>query len=207
MMEVEAKFHVSNLFRIAARLAELGAEVVHPRILEQNWRYDTPERSLEADWQILRLRVSHNVVLTYKGRSEAVEGTSQRPEYETEVGDLAQTRLLLDALGYEVSGYYEKYRTEYHLGGIIITLDEMPFGDFVEIEGAERPGDSTDSPLTWAWTGRRNITENYMLLFNRMKQALGLEIEEMSFEALVRRGGESGDVGVAEGGLEYSLFH
>lgn len=182
-MEVEAKFHVSDLFRIAARLAELSAEVEHPRVLEQNWRYDTSDRSLEANWQILRLRVSHNVMLTYKGRSEAVDGTSQRPEYQTEVGDVAQTRLLLKALGYEVSGYYEKYRTEYRLDGMMITLDEMPFGDFVEIEGESVPAIqklAADLGLDW----EANITENYMLLFERMKQVLGLEIEEISFEAL-----------------------
>lgn len=182
-MEVEAKFHVGDLFRIAATLAELGAELVHPRVLEQNWRYDTPERALEAGWQILRLRVSHNVVLTYKGRTEAVDGTSQRPEYETEIGDLAQTRLLLEALGYEVSGYYEKYRTEYCLGELVITLDELPFGDFVEIEGesvAQIQQLAAELGLGW----EANITENYMLLFKRMKDALGLEIDEISFEAL-----------------------
>lgn len=181
--EVEAKFHVGNLERIAVRLAEIGAEVVHPRVFEQNWRYDTPERSLEADWEILRLRVSHKVSLTFKGRSVAVDGTSQRPEYETEVGNLAQTRLLLEGLGYEVSGFYEKYRTEYRLDGMMITLDEMPFGDFVEIEGESVLAiqqAAADLGLDW----EANITENYLVLFNRMKDALGLEIEEMSFEAL-----------------------
>jgi len=182
-MEVEAKFHVGNLIRIAARLAELGAEVAHPRVFEQNWRYDTPERSLETNWRILRLRVSHNVVLTYKGRTEVVDGTSQRPEFETEVSDLAQIRLLLDALGYEVSGYYEKFRTEYLLTGMMITLDEMPFGDFIEIEG-ENVSDIQHLAANLGLGWEANITENYMMLFNRMKQVLGLEIEEMSFETL-----------------------
>lgn len=181
--EVEAKFHVSDLTKIAARLEDLGADVLHPRVHEQNWRYDTPERTLEANWQILRLRVSHKIILTYKDRSVDVDGTSQRPEFETEVGDLTQTRLLLDALGYEVSGFYEKYRTEYRFSDMAITLDEMPFGGFVEIEGesvAAIQQAAADLGLTWA----ANITENYMVLFRRMKQALGLEIEEISFEAL-----------------------
>jgi adenylate cyclase class 2 len=180
--EVEAKFCVSDFAKVAARLVELGAQVLHPRTLEQNWRYDTPEHTLEANWQILRLRVSHKVTLTYKGRSMDVEGTSQRPEYETDVSSLGQTRLLLDALGYTVSGFYEKYRTEYSLNGLFITLDELPFGDFVEIEGQSVPVihvAAANLGLNW----ETNITENYMVLFNRMKQVLGLEIEEMSFKA------------------------
>jgi adenylate cyclase class 2 len=183
--EVEAKFYVCDLRAIAARLETLGAEVVHPRVHEQNWRYDTPERSLEADWQILRLRVSHKTVLTYKGRAEEVDGTSQRSEFETEVGNLVQTRMLLDALGYEVSGYYEKYRTEYHLGNLSITLDEMPIGNFIEIEGDNVSAiQKAASDLSLKW--ETNITENYIVLFNRMKQVLGLEIKEMTFDGLTK---------------------
>jgi adenylate cyclase class 2 len=181
--EVEAKFHIANLDRIAERLEAFGAELLSPRVYEQNWRYDTPDRRLEANWQILRLRQSHKDVLTFKGRAKEVDGTSQRPEYEIEVNDLEEARQLLEALGYEISGFYEKYRTEYRLEGMTITLDEMPFGDFVEIEGDVVPdiqGLAADLGLDW----EANIIENYMVLFNRMKQVLGLEFEEMSFEAL-----------------------
>ena len=30
---------------------------------------------------------------------------------------------------------YEKYRTTYSLGDVLVTLDEMPYGHFSEIEG------------------------------------------------------------------------
>lgn len=42
---------------------------------------------------------------------------------------------LLQELGYVVSEVYEKYRTTYKLNVLQITLDEMPYGMFVEIEG------------------------------------------------------------------------
>ncbi|MBN2045757.1 MAG: class IV adenylate cyclase [Anaerolineales bacterium] len=181
--EVEAKFHITDLKKVTSRLKKLGADLLHSRVLEQNWRYDTPDRKLQENWHILRLRLSDKITLTFKGRTEEIEGTSQRPEFEIEVNELEQTRLLLQALGYQVSGFYEKYRTAYRLAGMMITLDELPFGDFIEIEGecvSEIQQAAADLGLAW----ETNITENYMVLFNRMKQSLGLEIEEISFKAL-----------------------
>lgn len=182
-MEIEAKFFVNHLERIAERLDALGAQLRHPRTLEQNWRYDTPERTLDAGQRLLRLRKSHKVTLTYKSSAEEVGGTSQRQEYETEVSDIGQTRLLLEALGYVVTERYEKYRTEYDLGGLYITLDELPFGDFVEIEGqfvTDIQGCAADLGLDW----EANITENYLLLFRRLRKVIPVAEGQLTFEAL-----------------------
>ena len=52
-----------------------------------------------------------------------------------EVSSFDNAKALLEALGYRVSVMYEKYRTTYDWGGCEVTLDEMPYGDFAEIEG------------------------------------------------------------------------
>ena len=182
-MEIEAKFYVNDLARIAGRLEALGAKVLHARTLEENWRYDTPERTLDAGQRLLRLRKSHKVTLTYKSSAEEVGGTSQRQEYETEVADIEQTRLLLEALGYVVTERYEKYRTEYDLGGLYVTLDELPFGDFVEIEGgdvAEIRAAAEELGLDW----EANITENYLLLFRRLGKVVPVAEGMLTFEEL-----------------------
>lgn len=185
-MEIEAKFFVNHLERIAERLDALGAQLRHLRTLEQNWRYDTPERTLDDGQRLLRLRKSHKVTLTYKSSAEEVGGTSQRQEYETEVSDIEQTRLLLDALGYVVTERYEKYRTEYDLGGLYITLDELPFGDFVEIEGqfvTDIQGCAADLGLDW----EANITENYLLLFRRLREVIPVAEGQLTFKALAEK--------------------
>lgn len=182
-MEIEAKFYVNHLGRIAKRLYTLGAELLHPRTLEENWRYDTPERTLDAGQRLLRLRKSHKVTLTYKSSAEEVDGTSQRQEYETVVGDIEQTRLLLEALGYVVTERYEKFRTEYDLGGLFVTLDELPFGDFVEIEGGDVADIQTaaeDLGLDWA----ANITENYLLLFRQLGKVVPVAEGMLTFEEM-----------------------
>ena len=43
--------------------------------------------------------------------------------------------VILRRLGYEVALVYEKYRTTYELDGAEIVLDELPYGNFTEIEG------------------------------------------------------------------------
>ncbi len=183
MKEIEAKFYVTDLAGVAARLEALGAELVHSRILEENWRYDTPERALNAVHQMLRLRKSHKITLTYKSASVDVDGTSQRTEYETEVEDIEQIRAILAALGYVVTDRYQKYRTEYTLAGMTIMLDELPIGDFVEIEGhfvSEIQGCAADLGLDWDTC----ITENYLLLFNRLKRKISLDGAQLTFDEL-----------------------
>ena len=183
MKEIEAKFYVRDLAKVAVRLEALGAELVHPRILEENWRYDTPDHRLDAAHQLLRLRKSHKVTLTYKSASVDVDGTSQRTEHETQVEDIEQTRAILSALGYVVTNCYQKYRTEYALAGMTITLDELPIGDFVEIEGhivSGIQGAAADLELDWDAC----ITENYLLLFNRLKRNIALNGAQLTFDAL-----------------------
>lgn len=197
MKEIEAKFYVRDLAGVAARLELLGADLVHPRIMEENWRYDTPDHRMDAAHQLLRLRRSHKVTLTYKSASVDVDGTSQRTEYETEVEDIEQTRAILSVLGYVVTNNYQKYRTEYTLAGMVITLDELPIGDFVEIEGhfvSDIQGCAADLGLDWDGC----ITENYLLLFNRLKRNNSLDGAQLTFDALEKKVVTAEDLGVRE---------
>jgi adenylate cyclase class 2 len=60
-----------------------------------------------------------------------------RQEIEFTVSDFEAARRFLEALGYHVALMYEKYRTTYDLEGVHITLDKMPYGNFIEIEGPD----------------------------------------------------------------------
>jgi len=42
---------------------------------------------------------------------------------------------VFEALGYAVYMMYEKYRTTFRLDNLEVVLDELPYGNFVEIEG------------------------------------------------------------------------
>jgi adenylate cyclase class 2 len=63
------------------------------------------------------------------------QGILNRAEIEFVAEDYDKAKQFLEALGYQRSFYYEKYRTTYDLESCHIMLDELPYGDFVEIEG------------------------------------------------------------------------
>lgn len=181
MQELEAKFYLRNLPVFPARLEAAGAVIVRPRILETNLRFDTPEEDLNRQHQLLRLRMAHTATLTYKSSAEVVGGASQRQEIETEVADFQAARALIEALGFRVSRVYEKYRTEYDMNGLLITLDELPFGDFIEIEGsqvAEIRDGANILGLDWS----ANITDNYLLLLDRVTAFRELNFRDLTFE-------------------------
>jgi adenylate cyclase class 2 len=135
--ELEGKWLLKDLTGFASRLTAMSAQLLHKRIYENNLRFDTPNRDLTPALQVLRLRQDSQVHLTYKGPLDLTSGISLRHEIEVTVDDFERARQLLEALGYEVFFQYEKYRTVYQLDGCHIMLDELPYGDFVEIEGPE----------------------------------------------------------------------
>jgi adenylate cyclase, class 2 len=178
-IEQEAKFYIANLPGLEVRLRAQGAVLAHERVFESNLRFDLPDGSLNRKRQVLRLRQDERARMTYKGPADVSQDISARPEIEFEVSSFENARALLEALGYRVSVMYEKYRTTYHLGECEVTLDEMPYGNFVEVEG---PGleiiRAVADRLGLNWVTRSQ--ESYLMLFSRLR-AGGLAAENLSF--------------------------
>ena len=179
--ESEVKFYVQDLPAIEKRLKELDAILVQPRTFEINLRFDTPDLDLSRNMRVLRLRQDTAARMTFKGPAHGSEGVRVRQEIEFIVEDFETARSLLEALGYEVSMGYEKYRTVYDLGEVHITLDEMPYGNFVEIEGPD-PESILDVNLDLGLVWEARAPESYVAIFDRLKKELGLEFRDLSFE-------------------------
>ncbi|MBN1666296.1 MAG: class IV adenylate cyclase [Anaerolineales bacterium] len=179
--ELEVKFLVADLGQIAARLQAQPARLTQARLYERNLRFDRPDGSLESSLQVLRLRQDTAARLTYKGPGVVRQGVQVRTELEVQVDDFGQAQALLEALGYQVSWMYEKYRAVYQLGQVAVTLDEMPYGDFVEIEGPDAASiQAASQVLQLAWPAR--VTSSYAGLFWGLQQALGLQFRDLTFE-------------------------
>jgi adenylate cyclase class 2 len=179
--EFEVKFYLSNLPALEERLKALGAQLVQPRIHEVNLRFDTPGRELAASYRVLRLRQDSKARLTYKGPGREQDGVRLRQELEFTVGDFEMARALLEALGYAVFLMYEKYRATYALGAVLVTLDEMPYGNFAEIEGPDSESiRAAAKELGLNWEAR--ILDSYTALFDRLRSVLGLAFRDLSFE-------------------------
>lgn len=193
--EIEVKFFVLNLAAIQASLEKLNAHLEQPRTLELNLRFDTPDGSLAASRQTLRLRQDVQSVLTFKGPMKIQEGVGERQEIEFTVGDYFAARHFLEALGYGVNVIYEKFRAEYGLNGLHITLDEMPFGTYVEIEG---PDAATIQDMAVSlgldWTAR--VVDSYLALFGRLKSVRGFPFRDLTFANFAGLDIRPGDLGV-----------
>jgi adenylate cyclase class 2 len=167
--ELEVKFYLTQPALIDKRLKQLQAELAHPRVHEINLRFDTPDGQLTREKRVLRLRQDQNAVITYKGVSKPGEEVNIRAEYEITVSSFDMARRILEALGYVVSVSYEKYRTDYLLKGTKISMDEMPFGRFLEIEGESAAAIKEAADLLGLDWGAR-CTESYLQLFARVRE-------------------------------------
>jgi adenylate cyclase, class 2 len=179
--EIEVKFYVQDLPALEKRLLALGAQLTQPRQHEVNLRYDTPDRQLSKASQTLRLRRDQLSRLTYKGAGGEQGGARLRQELEVEVSDFDTARAILEALGYRVFVMYEKYRTTYTLGPVEVTLDELPYGNFSEIEGPDGAAiQSAARQLSLDWDARS--LDSYLKLFERARQELSFSFRDLSFE-------------------------
>jgi len=180
-IEKEAKFYIRDLENIERKIKDLGGVNIQPRVFESNLRFDTPKGKLVASYQVLRLRLDTRARLTYKGPSDPNSEVSARLEYEVEISDLTTGRHILEALGYQVVTIYEKYRTSYALDDVEISLDEMPFGSFMEIEGADKQHiQQMADRLDLNWENRSALS--YLRIFSQVKERLGLSIRDLTFE-------------------------
>lgn len=174
--EIEAKFLLRHLAQIRKQILAAGGLQISPRVLERNLRFDKPDGTLSASHQVLRLRQDVRTVLTYK-HSHSIE---EREEIEIEVEDFNATQALLEKLGYIVIFMYEKYREVFSLDPVLIMLDDLPFGAFVEIEGPfiEDIQQATKA-LDLDWEQRS--PQDYLGLFGSLSDRLQLPFRDATF--------------------------
>ena len=179
--EKEVKFNLHDVEAMAARLEATGADLVRPRMLERNLRLDMPEGTLSAERRVLRLRQDDRVRVTYKDNTHTENGVLVRTEIEFTADNLEAARELFAALGYQVVVVYEKYRRVYHLGDVEVVLDEMPFGNFMEIEAPNTTlieGVAQMLGLNWD----RRVIASYLGLFEVLKRHQNIHFRDLSFE-------------------------
>lgn len=141
-LELEAKMQVADLDAVRERLRGLGA-TPRGKVLETNVFFDTPDRSLLAADEGLRVRsevaldgeAEPAMRVTFKGpRQQGMVKT--REELEAGVTDAEAMCRILEGLRFERVLLFEKRREAFELDGCEVVLDELPhLGTFVEIEG------------------------------------------------------------------------
>ncbi len=134
-IETEKKYRLDKptMVAIADRLREVGAEFVSERF-EQNFIY---RNSIpDENNAVLRIRkIGESTFLTYKERIKNDSEFKTKIEHETLVSDAEEMEFIVAKLGYKLAVVYEKHRKTFHLGDCEVVLDELPFGQYMEIEG------------------------------------------------------------------------
>lgn len=179
--EIESKFYIRDLPRIEAALKQLGAECVVPRTYEFNVRFEDPTGSLRQSGKVLRLRHYDDNRITFKGPGEIVDGALSRVELEIVIDNFDTALKIIQALGYHPSAVYEKFRGLYRLEGALIALDELPYGNFVEIEGPS-PEAIKEIAVKLGIKAQYAIPASYMGLFEHIKKTKNLPARFLTFK-------------------------
>lgn len=171
---------VARLAEIERRLLALDAGLVQARTHELNLRFDTSQGALAQAGHVLRLRRDDSVRLTYKDSGRQESGALSRQEIEFVASDFDLARDFLMALGYQIVFVYEKYRTTYALEDVEFMLDELPYGDFVEIEGEVADLRSAAKRLGLDWATA--ISRSYHDIFQQVRNEQSLPFRDLTFE-------------------------
>lgn len=179
-IETEIKLYVPHLEIVQIRLERLGARLTASRVHEHNVRYENAEHTLVSGGIVVRMRQDSRARLTYKDSGTAKDGIVSRFEAEVEVGDFDAMQTILDKLGYQPYMIYEKYRTTYELDDAEIVLDELPYGNFIEIEGTQDIIERLIQRLELS--GQPRMSASYAGLFEQVKRHMGLSFTDLTFE-------------------------
>lgn len=179
--ENEIKVAVPDLPALESRLRELGFSILHPRVLESNIIYDTPEGTLRARGELIRLRqAGSSSIFTFKGPA-TVTRHKEREELETEISNSANMALILQRLGYTPRFRYEKFRTEWAIPGDagVLMVDETPVGTYMELEGLAEWIDRI--ALQLGYTEADYVNLSYARLYARECEKRGVTPSHMLF--------------------------
>lgn len=179
-IEIEVKFHLAHAEDVRRRILSLGAKS-SDRVFESNYRFDTPHLDLVRRSALLRLRRDARCTLTYKTSLKAPDSEFKaRRELEVEVSDFDTTRRIIEALGFKRTQIYEKYRQSFMVGNSTMCIDNMPYGDFLEIEGSRTDIRRLAQQLAMDWP--RRILTNYVAIHNLLRQGEGLDFTDITFD-------------------------
>ncbi len=139
--EIEYKFIIQSKDAVRERLAQLGAHKVYPEKLMRMQLFDyanKQEMNKKGQYKWWRVRdEGHRITVTLKEIFDDGETRDDHTkELEIEVNDYDKACQMLIETGLVQTVDQEKYREQWQIDGIEVTLDTWPaLPTFIEIEG------------------------------------------------------------------------
>lgn len=181
-VETEVKIRIGDVGPVEKKLTAAGFSVSVGRLFEANTLYDKGNKELLREGMLLRLReVGEKNVITWKGKQQPGRHKN-RPELETTLGSAEVLAEIFGHLGYARTFRYEKYRTEFRDAANpagVVTVDETPIGNFLELEG---PADWIDSTARRLGFGEAEyVLDSYGRLYLADCERRGVQPSNMVF--------------------------
>ncbi len=178
-MEQEIKIKIENPLELISKLIVLKAEKIG-QSFQRTTRMDTPNMDLEKNGTFLRVRSGHKNSVTLKKKlKEKNKEIFEREEIETEVKDIDKLADIFSNLGFTKRLILEKYRIDFKYKDLNISIDELPFGFYVELEGKSERIFEIAKELSLDVANK--ITVTYWDLFEEYKKKNNLQGEDIIF--------------------------
>lgn len=179
-LEIEVKFYLNSIKPVRNYLVKHKA-ASKGRLFESNIRFEDAEDGLSKKSSLLRLRKDDKTTLTYKSKPPVSNDQYKvHNELEVHVSDFDKMKTILESIGFHQKQIYEKWRETFIINKTTVCIDQMPFGDFLEIEGEMDDIKSLAHAMALDWEKR--IILNYIELFDIIKQKLKLSFNDITFD-------------------------
>ena len=137
-MKIGVCVQFDSIDSMSKKLIELEAIFVGG-VLEKTIRYDTRNHKFLEKNIFIRTKSGINNVLTIKEKvNELDPDILERYTTEIEIDNTQKMEYFLETIGLNKKWIMEKYRLYFKLMDNEITIDELPFGIYVEIKGDDK---------------------------------------------------------------------
>ncbi len=177
-IETEIKIKIDNPNTFISELIEKKA-VFKGKDFQRTIRMDTPNMDLQKKGIFLRVCSGLGNAITLKVKKEENKDFKLRDEYETKVEDINVLSRIFSILGFSKHFVMEKYRANFLHKNVMISIDELPFGIYVEFEGEPKDINSVVKEL--GFENSERITATYWHLFDNYLRKNNLSGENIIF--------------------------
>ena len=133
----EIKIKIENPDEIISKLRDKCAVLIGG-VKEVTTRYDFEEETLEKSGKFVRTRTGFKNIISIKEKLKDENDTIfTRNDIEVEVSNIKNMQYILKELGLKKTYIMEKYRLKWQYDNIVINIDELFFGCYMEIHGSQ----------------------------------------------------------------------
>lgn len=166
--EIEIKFKIENVESMKRKLLQAGAIFIEKPYEQTTYGYFSTDSMTKGIFPRIR-NEKDKIVFTVKVKKDQQPEYKERMEYSMNLDSIDQGENILFALGYDKVRVFTKIRQEYTLLNTKITIDELYFGIFLEIEGEKMDIEKVINNL--ALKDKERITKAYLSLEDDYKKS------------------------------------